>query len=405
MKTEEFDDAINKKLNLVNASYDEADIDKTHAYVKQHWGVSKKSFIYKLAGVSAAAMLVVGLFAWNMYERHENEKLSEQVKQFQEKPLASQTEKEDTKQTETPYSTSTNEPQIIDKNIYSPVLPIEKTYTPSNKQEERNKKTNGLDVPAANIETPTVEEPLIQVTQNDAPAETTSVANDSEANTTPPMIEAPEEKEFKKKPNLPKIKIYTYQAFVQSETFHRNMGFTLGGEILYKNKIGISTGVSMVNYEKEEFHGPDDFHKKHGRDFRDTYGNQIPKDSSRIKDIAIGTKGIRIPLQISYYLPLKKSLKLVASAGANIGVYSRSKIEYTSNENVQEEVKKFMQPEKPQFIGSFSLALGAQKQWKHLIIQGSLFSDQRLQDEHQRPREERGPSIGARARLSYTFGS
>jgi ABC-type enterochelin transport system permease subunit len=82
MKIENFDDALKRKLENVNTSYEESDIQRVHDYVTRNHTLGrvrnpKRSWI--LAGSS---MIIAGLIMWNVILINQNRELHQTVNGF-----------------------------------------------------------------------------------------------------------------------------------------------------------------------------------------------------------------------------------------------------------------------------------------------------------------------------------
>lgn len=113
------------------------------------------------------------------------------------------------------------------------------------------------------------------------------------------------------KPSLsPKRKFwpdFNVRPGVESDYMGGNHAFSFGPlvEIFLKRRFSLRTGVSIANSSAMSFPVPKDFNKNTGKNFEESYKpNKPPNPGTGIRDITIETSRVRMPLYMSYYVPL-----------------------------------------------------------------------------------------------------
>ncbi|RYD77046.1 MAG: hypothetical protein EOP53_13645 [Sphingobacteriales bacterium] len=116
MKTEDFDDAIRKKVNSIYHTYKEEDIDKVHNYVSRKKTVAVRARYVKMLAFSAVAVLVAGLFMWNMMQLREKQELAAKIDTLQNEIAQNANVKTDTVYLEKYITKSESSKNIVEEN-------------------------------------------------------------------------------------------------------------------------------------------------------------------------------------------------------------------------------------------------------------------------------------------------
>ncbi len=405
MKTENFDDAINQKLNSINPQYSDADIDKVHNFVKANTHISFAKSIYTKAAVAILGASVVALTIWNISQINKQQELSETIKSLKnnlEQPIA----KTDTIYIKENISSSPTANTIIsnaDKNIH-PKQKIyntdDKKYTPINKKDVQpidnkidpvieKKEEVAIDNSAKETEK---NKPELQEQDNDNIIQPDSSEN--KADSLKPNI----------RPKKPISKKYILAGIGGSLEFtNPNKSFNIFGEFVFAKNWSAATGMKMVFLENEHSRDGRDWRDPKGKTFQQAFYQQLPPDSNNIKDINIrNALLLQLPIQVSYRYPISNNFTLLANIATDIEIYSKQKIDYTHRlpGNKEERLSFEVAPRIPN-LNNISFSAGIQKQWRNnLGVQFNIYANKQFIPV---PYRRDDLSIGARVRLFYAI--
>ncbi len=427
MKTENFDDAINQKLNSINPQYTDADIDKVHKFVKANTHVSLAKTISRSSWTKAAIAIlgvsVVALTVWNISQMNKQEELSQTINTLKNNIEQPVTKPDTVYIKENTSSTSTNNiaPNTY-KNIplqnninnsynkkYTPINPSTALRVTNNNIEKQDKKSSpiieikkenniAIDNSSKEIEKNIPKNDIENIPQNSDNSIIHRDTSQNSVDTLQPTI----------RPEKPKSKQYI-MAGAGLEKGNQPWGINVLGEYVFHKNISVGLGLKWMLPPDERYHDPHDFHDRdpRRRNFQQEFGNHLP-DSNNIKDIHIKSTLLQIPLQISARIPFLKSrnsfLKnsmIVLSGGTDIDIFAKQKIDYRHiGTNNTDEAQKFVTKPPIPYFNNAVVSVGWQYNWKNWVVQGSICSNKQLITV---PNKKDDLIIGLRIRAFYTI--
>ncbi len=153
-----------------------------------------------------------------------------------------------------------------------------------------------------------------------------------------------------------------------------NNSFSFGpiAEVLLKNRFSITTGISISNSSPSEFPLPKEFNKQTGKDFDDKYKPQKPphQGGGQIKDISIQTSRIRMPLYMSYYVPITYRLNFLISSGTRLDLKVTEDVSYTNDGFTDSPYKSLESTYKPKIFNNLFYGMGVQ--YKYGRVYGQI---------------------------------
>lgn len=414
MKTEKFDDAINRKINSINPQYTDADIDKAHNFVKANTRIPFIQSIYGKAAISILGATVVGLTIWNVVQMNKQQELSETIQTLKnniEQPIAKPDTiyiKENAEASPSSNNIASNFNNTIppQNNIYNtddkkstPINPSTTLRVTKNSIDKQDKKSSpkkenniAIDNSSKNIDKKIIQKDTeLIVKNNEAPIVSPDTTKEA-ADTLQPNI----------RPKKPASKQYIMVG-AGLEKGNQPWGFNIVGEYVFNKNISLGLGLKTLLSPDEHYHDPHDFHDRDARrrNFQQEYGNRLP-DSNNIQDIHIRSNLWQIPLQVSYRKHLAKTSRiLLVSVGTDLDILANQKIDYKhiGPSNSQEEVNFKAQPKIP-ILNNITGSIGVQQNWRKYSFQLSLYTSKQLITV---PFKKEDLIIGVRLRAFYTF--
>lgn len=161
---------------------------------------------------------------------------------------------------------------------------------------------------------------------------------------------------------------------VETDYMGGNNAFSFGPlvEIFLKNRFSVSTGVSIANGSTASFPVPKDFNKGTGKNFEDSY--KPPKAPSPgaggIRDITIETSRIRMPLYMSYYVPLTYRLDFLISTGTRLDLKVSENVTFVNDGFKDNPYQNVESRYKPKIFNNLYYGMGIQ--YKYGRINGQV---------------------------------
>ena len=421
MKTEDFDDAIRRKLESINNASTQHDVDSVHQYI-----LSKKAKGFKRRAafiiLSATSILIIGaLFTWNILQVKEINRLKQHIAQLDQNTKNRSTlherdnsettsgaerkslaEKKDA-DTPTAYPSpagahkaadltrSKNKINTLTKQAFSNREESHRVNTTNastppismnNKISERFEKNKGqvtneahsssTQIPKEKELEPLPESEDVIHTKMDTSA---TAANPADAqiisfrDTLKPTSSIKDSSVSYHDIDLPVYpKMWIYRAGLGLETGNFQFGAGILGEAVYKNRIAISAGIKLLKNGAEKFDDDDDYDDHKKKEFKQTYGNQVDEGPRNIK---IRNTLVQIPLTLSYILPVKHNFSILAGLGTDIDVYTKQHIEYR-HINVANDLQtsQFVTKYPPMYFNNIVITCGLQKKIHPIRIPG-----------------------------------
>lgn len=414
MKTDNFDDAIRRKVESIHELYGEDDISRVHSYV-----IKKRALAFKPYGtiglLSLLGLLIAGLLSWSIVQFNENKALRHTVDVLQ-KNLALETINIAMVKTDTVYITGESgkaksnkyvkekhtviEIENVSKQNVYPLL----TSTFVNKQNthiaQDELKTNQGDSPktwqwertsngkentileSTSAELTTVMDQRDSFGIVDVLKKNDSVTNPIDMKNLVKSIASSEEEiladtlSTEKKHNIfssLSFKNSTYQVGLMAEMANGQMGYGVMGGINFNKHWSFSGGIKMLHIDDDKFRDAEDFHRRKGRNFGDTYAPDVP-DTSFISGIETRYSLIQIPVSLAYHFLLRNDFALTFAFGTDIDLYAVRHIGYQQRGFFDPHEQKHFETQLPTVaFNNATVSVGIQKQWKHFVIQASPF--------------------------------
>lgn len=152
-----------------------------------------------------------------------------------------------------------------------------------------------------------------------------------------------------------------------------NGTFSFGplAEVFLKNRFSISTGLSISNSSPSSFPFPKEFNKQTGKDFEDEY--KPPKSPGttnyEIRDITIATSRIRLPVYMTYYVPVTYSLDFLISTGTRLDLKVSENVSYTNDGFGSSPFRSLESTYKPKVFNNLYYGMGLQYRYGRLYGQ------------------------------------
>ncbi len=185
-------------------------------------------------------------------------------------------------------------------------------------------------------------------------------------------------------------------------SFSRTAG--VRGELLWKNKWSIATGLQLRTTKVNRFDDENQFKKDRGKEFDKEYPNHPPApQGSRLRDIRLTQSFVEVPVNLGYYLHLKRGHSLLATLGTKIVLRERNAVDFRFQpvpNQPKDVVMKANRINQTFVLNNLNIGIGYQFSYKHLVLQVAPQID--LLNFSQRVK---GPSadLGLRASALYSF--
>jgi hypothetical protein len=425
MKTENFDEAIRKKLEGINPKFTEQDIDKVYRYVAKNRG----PFYRRMNGhglmYTALVGAIAGLIVWNLIIRqksHEPEKVIVQTRTIvppaSAPHAASIAKAENTTSGTHPQNKSistvtgtggslTRQPSAETPEDQLSAQQVQLTTIPETVQTEnpllaetiqRKIETTGLpllnarlakEITATGTKTQTIlnsgSRPSVitfapEKTQQIAktkPLKTKKNSNrytSSSGNSSSSRILA--------KPTRPGNTFLSNTEPRLGAGLELNNGQKSAGiyaELLYGKNWGLAAGFKYTLSNGEDFRDETDFYNRKSRHFDQVFHGQPPMHD-KISNIGIDNAILQIPITLTYYYPLKKGYTLSLGLGTDLDIYTSALIKFDSRHGADSlaQSNSIKTSEPVEILNNVVISLGLQKRWNRFTLQATPFISPQL---------------------------
>lgn len=160
---------------------------------------------------------------------------------------------------------------------------------------------------------------------------------------------------------------------VESDYMGGNNAFSFGPlvEIFLKNRFSLSTGVSIANSSAMSFPVAKDFNKDTGKNFEESYQpNKPPNPGTGIRDITIETSRVRMPLYMSYYVPLTYRFDFLISTGTRLDLKVSENVTFVNDGFKDNPYQNMENRYKPKIFNNLYYGMGIQ--YKYGRINGQV---------------------------------
>jgi hypothetical protein len=453
MKTEDFDEAIRKKLENLTPTYTESDIDKAYRNVvrKSRFQIKGGSSSWLLYSLSAAAITVVTIMSVSFF-RNNNEvalnntknsinqniniidttnKLSvnkDTVEFVQNNTNVGQAPERATAVFEGPISVTGikktekyNEPSSINTSEESFVTPktdntiLEPSIANVSSIALQGKTQDTLNRKKEN-ETPAIFDNQPELAKNkQVSAENVDIVPPAQIESTNTTLKESSKVDFvnkadsiapakKQKNSFKPFSVFEGAKFSVGPDFmfsNQAMGTGISGKMDLKNRFGIGTGLNYTVLNTENFTDTADMFRHKPPHFHNDTNNHF-NDKGHISDISITNSLIQIPIAISYTIPLKRNFGLLFSAGTDLDIYLNQKLSFNHNPDTgRTENHKFEEKGNVDVFNNLVFSTGVEKRWKSIAFQVTPFISLKTKDVFYKPKEmEFGVDFG----VKYCFG-
>ncbi len=192
----------------------------------------------------------------------------------------------------------------------------------------------------------------------------------------------------------PKKKMYFTLADAHLRTgLSSNIGkglFSYGihSELFFDERISLKIGAKRMKLMGEDFTTELQFKNATKRDFREKYNVKIPPTKA-ILNIKEEFDLFVVPINLSYYQPIQNGIHLITSIGSDLDVSGNKKVEYkfsktpffVGNNGGAQSIgggggdlvfDRFTEKTERKLFNNINLAIGAEKRFGKLAIQGKL---------------------------------
>lgn len=160
---------------------------------------------------------------------------------------------------------------------------------------------------------------------------------------------------------------------VETDYMGGNNAFSFGPllEIFLKNRFSVSTGISIANGSSMSFPVAKDFNKNTGKNFEDSYKPpKPPNPGTGIRDITIETSRIRMPVYMSYYVPLTYRLDFLISTGTRLDLKVSENVTFVNDGFKDNPYQNMENRYKPKIFNNLYYGMGLQ--YKYGRINGQI---------------------------------
>lgn len=392
MKTEDFDDAIRRKLKSIQPAYNETEVDRIHNYVSTNTPVSFMAKFGKIVLISAAGIVVTGLIILNLIQLQKHDKLVEKIDTLEkrqeillknipdtnsESSLATKQGKnnEERKETVAENADKNNAYQATNETRTETTaksnISVKNTLATTNnftqktslkskpyfqnkpgiiniKKEKEEVVENALK-PKSNIENNKLTENAVKLNNSaekanqvpeihEMPKDSNNIIADSQIKIDSLINDSGSIAEAKKK-NIPHLDL---QKENNKKSIFSKLQFSIGLSAEKANQLigfGIPVQIAFSDnwsiYSGLKMTRITDAKYRDEREFRAREGKELrteygsaTPDSAFILNIERTKKLIQLPLALAYNIPLKNDFSLLASVGTDFNLAAFHSIDY-----------------------------------------------------------------------------
>jgi len=418
MKNEDFDEAIRNKLDGLEQTFTEGDIDNVFHHVKKHNGFAWKGIhsSWLLYSLSAAAFL--GLVVWQV------NRIS--PKQNDIKNAINTATKTQEVNESVAYDSTNATPKHSFSSVESITINAQKPTKSSAKTVKSKLQNINTVSSVANVQVAVVNN--IDVSQNnsvpvlykpeplffpDSVQEVefqdkmdlrnrnsfaTHVSNDetSVENTLLPDTisqSKTENRNFEKqrtsKWNLSKLQSVSDFRIKSGVALSKySVAPSIAADVLLKNNLGFSIGLQYSIAAIERFNDKKDLDKKRPHGMDHPFSHHI-SDKDHVVDIQISSRIIQLPVLVSYYFPVKKYFRANVSLGTTMDLYLHQDFKFKSRgiDTLNFEPHVFSASDKVTPFNNIVISAGAEKSWRQFTIQIEPFIAPKISKVIYKPRE------------------
>lgn len=453
MKNEEFDEAIRKKLESLNQSYTESDIDKVYRSVaRRRWfprGKGGSAMLYTLSAVAFVALVYFSATYLNSRFKNEpalsqnqdtvgipqvvteesqvfvsdttinpqsvvNSAHNQTIESKQKAKTAEVTDhiqnnnKSEHKTIASKASYTNNHSTISDFPIESN-NPMAKTGHQNAVNEDHGNivtlSENSTDITTKSVDVETRQQELTM------PEETIKVepitvksADAKDANVPAETSPLPDKTDKKTNEDLPTQKPSPEFSILTGLNFKvsgQSITPGISAELRFLKHFGLNLGLDYSFYNSEKYNDKDDmFRRRHHNSYPEIDNHLSHKE--RITNVEIKNRLLQLPVGLSYYLPLPENFNISFTTGTNLDLVLQQNLKYTEMPDSSHSVKNdFKSKGKVVMLNNIYLAAGIEKQWNSWVFGLQPYYSSRIKSVFYKPDEA---EFGITAKVLFRFG-
>ncbi|MEZ0612411.1 hypothetical protein ACAW74_28135 [Fibrella sp. WM1] len=164
------------------------------------------------------------------------------------------------------------------------------------------------------------------------------------------------------KESRPPFRLSSLQPRIGIETGATLDGVGVGPAIEFfpTENLGLSVGVQASQLQLEEHKELRDFNAATGAEFIEKYRAFLPAQYDQIKDISVRTSLVSLPVNLKYYVPLRRNWSLLFQTGTSFDIAAYQQVRYESYYQGNEQYHSFEVDAQPRFFHNFMFGAGVQ---------------------------------------------
>ena len=189
---------------------------------------------------------------------------------------------------------------------------------------------------------------------------------------------------------------------ISFQVSNQRVGTGLSMDVVFGKYFGITTGLTYNFLNEQQFPDRETMHGRppHGYNphINDHFG-----DKNHVSDISIQNQLLQLPFLLNGRLPLKHNFTLGLSVGTELDLYLYQKVSYTHHlDSMRTEYPNFGSRGTVVPFNSLFFGASISKQWNHFLLNVQPYYSQPVKDLFYKPSE---PEFGIGIRLMYSFGN
>ena len=453
MKTEDFDDAIRKKLESVDQPYTEPDIDKVIDHLKKKHAFPRKGITGSTLMYSLVAAAMMGLLTWTLVKSPVN------TPQNQEEPSRHSSAYTDTLKSAEIQADSRVEQQqpvfVADSFSINPVSitaiskPVPGAHNPG---AAALRVSDHINTDRPEVAQPSTAEVSLQESSAAARAVTDTAGiispetlpaqwiNPSAGPVKDTLIPRPAEEQANANVTIKVTRVDPEAEVTQSDTtrvttngqaseppesaaesvtgsgFFNFSGFRLGagaelaggsygagltGSVSFARRLGFTTGVKYVAPGVEHFNDKGDFDRHDHRKINHRFEDHLT-DQHQASEISIRSSLVIIPVSFSYTIPMNRNFSLLFALGTELDLGLNQQLQYNGGEDSLKPRREAVRARGDAVLfNNIVVSAGLEKRWNHLVFQAQPFIRPQLKQVFYKPKEI---DFGIGLSILYSFG-
>lgn len=177
------------------------------------------------------------------------------------------------------------------------------------------------------------------------------------------------------KQSRPPFRLSSLQPRIGIESMATFNGVGVGPaiELFPTENLGLSIGLQASQFQAENHKELRDFNSATGTEFVEQYRAFLPAQYDQIKDIAVRTSLVSLPVNLKYYLPLRPAWSLLFQAGTSLDLAAYQQVSYESYYRGEVQYHSFEIDARPRFFHNFMFGAGVQYQRSRMSVQLSPY--------------------------------